>query len=406
MKLSVQSVLLSLALAYCSSATILPRWGKTLEMNSCKGEASGAAYFMTNEPTGNYIIASDIGSDGKLNPRRAVYTSGLGGHANNGGGGDGTISQGAVAVNAASKLLAAVNPGSHTISVFSFDSSNPTDLRLVGAPIASGGEFPTSVSFSKDGKMLCALNGGEVNGIRCFQVSSNSISPLSSTQRSLNLNQTTPETGPPGSVSQIFVAPDGMNASDPGYLAVWDIDSSNSTSPTLSKDFRRISAPSGGQNLFGLVPVKGQQALAVADPAVGYNIIDLSGQNRSASYAVDGQMAICWVAYSEKTGNYYFIDAGADRVTEVAVDGSLKGSTVNNHAVGNNTGPLDPSVATIDGTDYLYVLAAASTEVSVMKLNGAGQTKNVQKLDIIGPASFVGLPVNATNLQGMATYTK
>jgi hypothetical protein len=122
---------------------------------------------MTNEPTGNYIIASDIGSDGKLNPRRAVYTGGLGGHANNGGGGDGTISQGAVAVSAASNTLAVVNPGSHTITVFSFNSSNPTDLKLIGAPIASGGEFPTSVSFSSDGKMLCALNGGEVNGIRC-----------------------------------------------------------------------------------------------------------------------------------------------------------------------------------------------------------------------------------------------
>jgi hypothetical protein len=171
----------------------------------------------------------------------------------------------------------------------------------------------------------------------CFQVTSETISPLSGTHRSLNLNQTTPETGPPGSVSQIFLSPDGKNvvvsvkgtsASNPGYLAVWDIDSSNSTSPSLSKDFRRIQAPTGGQNLFGLVQVKGEQALIVADPAVGYNILDLSGQNRSASYSVDGQMAICWVAHSEKTGNYYFIDPGANRVTEVAVDGSLKGSVV------------------------------------------------------------------------------
>jgi len=156
---------------------------------------------------------------------------------------------------------------------------------------------------------------------------------MTQTQRSLGLNQTTPETGPPGSASQVFVAPDGknavvtvkgQNASAPGYLAVWDV-----INGTLSKEFRTVPAPSGGQTLFGLVQVEEEQALIIADPAIGYDIIDFSGQNRSAAYEVDGQMAICWITYSKKTGNYYMVDAGADRITEVAVDGNLKGTTVN-----------------------------------------------------------------------------
>ncbi|THU97700.1 hypothetical protein K435DRAFT_777889 [Dendrothele bispora CBS 962.96] len=411
MKLTIASVLLAFNLAsYSSAGTILPRWGKTLELNSCRGDASGAAYFMTNEPTGNYIIASDIGSDGKLNPRKAVYTGGLGGHANNGGGGDGLVSQGSIVVSSASNMLAVVNAGSNTISVFSFDPSNPTDLRLVGAPISSGGEFPTSVSFSKDGDMLCSLNGGEINGVGCFKVNSTLIAPMTQTQRSLGLNQTTPATGPPGSASQIFVAPDGknvvvsvkgMSTSAPGYLAVWDI-----INGTLSKDFNTVPAPSGGQTLFGIAPIQGQQALILADPAIGYDIMDFSGQNRSTAVQVDGQMAICWITYSSKTGNYYMIDAGASRITEVNVDNNLKGNTVNNYSTGNNTGPLDTAIATIGGKDYIYTLAARQTEVNVMSLDGPGQAQIVQKLDIAGPASFVGLPINATNVQGMATFSK
>ncbi|THU97699.1 hypothetical protein K435DRAFT_965340, partial [Dendrothele bispora CBS 962.96] len=365
---------------------------------------------MTNEPTGNYIIASDIGSDGKLNTRRAVYTGGLGGHSNNGGGGDGLLSQGSVAVSSTSNMLAVVNAGSSTISLFSIDPSEPSSLKLVGAPISSGGQFPNSVAFNKDGDMVCALNSGEVNGVSCFSVSANSVAPLTQTQRSLGLNQTTPSTGPPGSPSQIFISPDGQNvvvsvkgidASAPGYLAIWDI-----TNGTLSTNSNTIPVPTGGQLPFGFVPIANEQAFVVADPAIGFNIMDMSGQNRSAAYPIDGQKAVCWAAFSSKTGNYYVIDAGASLITEIAVDGDLKASAVKSYSTGNNTGPLDPAVATIGDKDFLYTLTPGTKQVNVMMLNGAGQAQTVQSLDIAGHARSVNVPVNSTNLQGMATFFK
>ena len=57
-------------------------------------------------------------------------------------------------------------PGSNTISVFSIDQKDPASITAIGDPIGSGGEFPVSVAFNKAGDMLCALNGGEVNGVR------------------------------------------------------------------------------------------------------------------------------------------------------------------------------------------------------------------------------------------------
>ncbi|THU97704.1 hypothetical protein K435DRAFT_887757, partial [Dendrothele bispora CBS 962.96] len=253
----------------------------------------------------------------------------------------------------------------NTISLFSCDPSNPTDLRLVGAPISIG--------------------GGEINGVSCVKVNSTVIAPMTQTRRSFGLNQTTPVTGPPGSASQIFVAPDGtnvvvsvkgMSASAHGYLAVRDI-----VNGTLSKDFNTVPAPSGGQTLFGIAPIQGQQALILADPAIGYDTMDFSGQNCSTEVQVDGQMAICWTTYSSKTRNYYMIDAGTSRITEVNVDNDLKGTTgaatVNYYSTGNNTGPLDTAIATIGGKDYIYALAARQTEVNVMSLDGPGQAQIV-----------------------------
>ena len=57
-------------------------------------------------------------------------------------------------------------PGSNTLSLFSIDPSNPIEIKRVGDPIGSGGEFPVSVAFNKAGDVLCALNGGEINGVR------------------------------------------------------------------------------------------------------------------------------------------------------------------------------------------------------------------------------------------------
>ena len=56
--------------------------------------------------------------------------------------------------------------GSNTLTVFQISPNNPSDLKLLGKPVYSGGDFPVSVAINKAGDMVCALNSGALNGVR------------------------------------------------------------------------------------------------------------------------------------------------------------------------------------------------------------------------------------------------
>jgi hypothetical protein len=211
---------------------------------------------------------------------------------------------------------------------------------MLGEPMSSGGEFPMSVAFNKAGNVLCVLNGGAVNGVKCFSVdATNGLKGIAGTVRSLGLNQTTPASGPPGSASHIlFNADDSQVMASvkgvpptPGFLAVWDVAKDGS----LSQTFSSIAPPQGGVNPFGMSLIPGKNAVLAADPAIGFDIIDLSaggnataGAGTSSAVNVTGQGAICWTTHSQKTGHFYVIDAGTSIVTEVSVDGNLKANVV------------------------------------------------------------------------------
>lgn len=56
--------------------------------------------------------------------------------------------------------------GSDTLSSFSINSCDPSDISLLGTPVPTGGEFPVSVAINANGTLACVLNGGRVNGVR------------------------------------------------------------------------------------------------------------------------------------------------------------------------------------------------------------------------------------------------
>ncbi|KAE9400232.1 hypothetical protein BT96DRAFT_975483 [Gymnopus androsaceus JB14] len=350
-------------------------------MSPAVGDAVGALYFITNEQSGNFVVASDIGSDGTVTLRQAVSTGGLGLHGNEGGvdGPDGLFTQGAIKTSAASNMLATVNPGSNTLSLFSIDPSNPIDIKHVGDPVGSGGEFPVSVAFNKAGDTLCALNGGAVNGVSCFQVSSNGLTSLGGTTRSLNLNQTTPATGPAGSASHIIFSEDNTQLivsvkgvpPTPGFLAVWDVAADGS----LSQDFNSIAPPQGGLLPFSMTLIEGTNAILATDAGVGFDIFDLSSSSNDSSVVpIDGQSATCWSSFSNQTGNFYLTDIGTSIVTEVNVSENLQGSIVQQYPQGNNSGTIDNDIASVGGQDFMYVLAANITSIDVLSLNCSGKS--------------------------------
>ena len=83
---------------------------------------------------------------------------------------DALFSQGSIKASKKGQVLATVNAGSNTISLFSIDPKDPTSLTPLGDPVSSEGEFPISLAFNADGTRLCVLNGGAVSGVNCYKV--------------------------------------------------------------------------------------------------------------------------------------------------------------------------------------------------------------------------------------------
>jgi hypothetical protein len=424
MKLTISSVLLSVLLASAVTAAPLEarRSKNKMVMNGNAGQAAaqsavGAAYFITNEPAGNFVVAAAIGSDGKLTLRQATSTGGLGSH-NTGDGPDALFTQGAVKASAAGNIVAAVNAGSNTISVFNIDSTNPTNLEMIGEPVGSGGEFPVSLAINKDGNMVCSLNGGEVNGVACFSVDkTKGLVPIANTVRSLGLNQTTPANGPPGSASHVIFNEDNTQLiasvkgipPTPGIFAIWDIAADGS----LSENFQAVQPPKGGLLPFSMTVIKGKNAILATDPGVGVDIVDLSGgaqsgvaSGASSTLTINGQSATCWSSFSPQTGNFYVTDIGTSQVTEVNVDDNLKPTIVTQYPQGNGTATIDNDIASIGQNDFMFILAPNATQVQVLSLNAPGKATALQTVDIAGPAKAAGLTVSAANLQGMTSFIK
>ncbi|KAF8142452.1 hypothetical protein K438DRAFT_1784774 [Mycena galopus ATCC 62051] len=391
---------------------------------SSNATAVGAAYFMTNEPSGNYLVSATIGSDAKLTLYAATYTEGIGAHGVSPFADDALFSQGSVDVSPTKNFLANVNlnmeftqSGSNTVSVYEIDAANPAILNLIGNPIASGGEFPISLVINQAGTRVCVLNGGQVNGVSCYIFDAkNGLTPIKNSIRSLGLNQTTPDTGPANTASQIIFSPDETQlivSVKSGFLAVWDISSDGSLSSTFS-------TISGGVLPFSLIYVPGQNAIFASDPGVGYDIFNLN-TNTAEAVTVPGQQLICWSVYSSQSGNFYLMDVGTSLVTEVHVSSSLTSSSVTQYSLGSD-GPIDSAVATINKQEYaavldrrishltslcssfIYILAAGATGLNVLSVNGPGEATVYQRVDLVAPAQAAHLPLNGTFLQGMATY--
>ncbi|KAJ7041495.1 hypothetical protein C8F04DRAFT_1300868, partial [Mycena alexandri] len=277
----------------------------------------------------------------------------------------------------------------------------------IGKPISSGGEFPTSFAINTVGNRLCVVNGGKINGTRKFAnycrscytfAASAGLTPLINTIRSLNLNQTTPPTGPANTPSQIIFSPDEKQlivSVKSGYLAVWDIN----TDGSLSTNFQTVT---GGVLPFSLLCVPQKNAIIASDPGVGYDIFNID-TNTAVSFPIPGQTLTCWSVFSKESGNFYMVNVGVSTITEVDVTNSLGSTIVKQYNLGND-GPIDTAVATINNQDFMYSLAANATGLTVLSVNGPGQAKIYQRVDIFGPARAANLMLDASNLQGMATF--
>lgn len=444
MKFSSSFVALSLALSssLVAGAPTASKQQKGQSKNQ-KGQSKGqqnassssvaAAYFINNDPQGNFIIASDIGADGKLTSATAFSSGGRGLHGN-ADGPDGLFSQGSVKVLGSNLFV--VNTGSNTVSMFAINPNQPSQLSVVGAPVSSQGEFPVSLAVSAVSGNVCVLNGGQFNSVACFKPDSQlGLVSIDNSFRELGINQTAgAPTGPAGTVSHLLFNVDGSKLvasvkgvpPNPGFLAVWDVAADGS----LSEQFQAVTPPNGGLLPFGMSNFPhGPMTLVVTDAGIGFDVIDvqaalaqggsgttaitsLAASNvvaggQSSANEVKGQTAVCWTAFSSVVGNFYMTDIGTNIVTEVNVDSSsLKPTIVKQYPLGDGIATIDDDVATIGGQDFLYILAANSTSIEVMALPGPGAAQRIQTFTFNAGQSNGGININPNNLQGMATFVR
>jgi hypothetical protein len=383
----------------------------------------GAAYFMTDDPLGNYIVANHIAQDGTVTFASTTYAGGQGVH------GlssiiepDGLFGQGSVQVSG--NHLFVVNPASDVVAMFAIDQEDPAKLTMVGDVQNTGWEWPTSIAINEKNGHVCVLNGGRLNGVQCFTSNAKTgLKKLPNTNRALGLtNQTTPGTGDPGSSSGILFSLDGTRLhvavkgyfgpegfsqpGAPGHISTWTINADGS----LGEERTDSPAPSGGLLPFGMTQIRGTKALMVADAFIGANIYDFEHGNKaskSIAFHIPNQQMACWATYSEATGHYYFADFEGSTIIEAKVDTkTLEPTYVKTYPLEPNSVPTDIAVGTINGQDYLFNLAPNVTQLNVLQLKPNGQSKYVQHLDIGSAMERAKVTYQSNNLQGMAVYIK
>lgn len=145
---------------------------------SLRAGAQSMLYTMSNEASGNRIMAFPRNDDGSLTGAVSSYTTG-------GTGTDAYLAnQGALAMSTNKKFLYAVNPGSNELSYFYINQDG--SLQLL-SKMPSGGEKPVSVAVNNG--LVYVLNAGGTGNITGFGFNTqgqltqltNSTKPLSGT---------------------------------------------------------------------------------------------------------------------------------------------------------------------------------------------------------------------------------
>ncbi|KIW16325.1 hypothetical protein PV08_06376 [Exophiala spinifera] len=402
--------LLLASLAITSFAAPSQRWKGPPPSGS--GDCGKAIYLITNDQT-NSVVALPIGADGKLSNGSVTATGGSGSNSIDSSNGmpaapDALVAQSSL-TRAGNKIFA-VNAGSNTVSMLSFDPKNPTSLKLVGQPVSLPGQFPNTVAASGKNNLVCVGTTGQVNGVSCSTFSAQGLSAMDDL-RSFDINQTTPPMGPLNTVSQLFFSEDESRLfatvkGDPtvnntGFFSVFPVQAPGCSGVgTLSMQDTR-SSPAGTAVLFGSKIIEGTNNVFVTDASFGGAVLSVDPASNEASLVanqtIDGQKATCWATISKKTGSAFVTDVGVNRLVEMSLTDASILSTTDLSANG------DPGlIDLVAAGNFIYALSPGNgttpAAVSVVDVSGGqGSAKLVQHFSL----ASMGVGKNA---QGMALF--
>lgn len=346
-------------------------------------DGAGAVYTMSNDPTGNEVIAFPRSADGTLGPGVSYATGGD-------GTGAGLGNQGGVALSENNRWLFVVNAGSDSISVFRV---RPDGLYLVGE-FDSGGVQPISLTVDRD--LLYVLNAGgnagDVDSITGFTVGRDgTLDPIAGSTRPLSSDVTAPaqiEFSSDGNV--LVVTEKGTNSIDTYVVGVDGI----ATGPTVF--------PSEGSTPFGFT-ISRQNQLFVSEAAGGvadasslssYLLLDDGNLQVISSAVPTTETAACWAVVTGNGRYVYTTNAGSGTISGYSVDHegriSLLDPDGRTGVPGPGTVPLD--MAFSENDRYLYSLNSGDGTISAFRVNSRGMLFPVDLMAAQGlPAGVNGL---------------
>jgi 6-phosphogluconolactonase (cycloisomerase 2 family) len=313
----------------------------------------------TDSVTNNQVVAYARNADGTLTATGTYDTSGKGGVLA-GSAVDRTASQGAVAYDAAQRLLYAVNAGSNTVTVFAMhDGTKLTRLQVVG----SGGSFPVSVAVR--GNVVYVLNARDGGSLQGYLSLGGRLIAVPAWHGKLGLNPAaTPEfTSTPG---QVAFSPNGRQ------LLVTTKANTNAIDVFAVDLLGGVGRTPVVNSLPGDVPFamafdrSGHLAVAEAGPsAVATFALNRDGTLTPEQTAATGQAATCWIASTGKA--FYTGNAGSSTVTGYSeTAGTL--APLGNTAATQGTVDL---AASPEG-NYLYARGGADGTISEFRVEANG----------------------------------
>jgi 6-phosphogluconolactonase (cycloisomerase 2 family) len=347
--------------------------------NNAHPGSPGAVFIMTNNPSGNSVLAYSRGADGILTWKGTFATNGLGAAGLTGS------NQGGLALSKDAKSLLVVNAGSNDISAFRVNHVGLTFTDKIG----SGGTFPISITIH--GNVVYVLNAGgkDTNGnIAGFHLSDDGqLSPIPESVQPLSGNAASAQISfnPTGSV--LVVAEKSTSLID-----TYIVDSDGvATGPTTHA--------SSGATPFGFdFDNKGQ--LIVSEAAGGpsgtsavssYSLSNTGDLTTLSGSIADTQQAACWLVVTGNSRYAYTANAHSGTISSYSI--ASNGEVTLRQVVAANTGAGNLDLALTSNGGFLYNFINASHTIEGFNVHSDGSLTLVDTVTGV-PAGADGLAAN------------
>lgn len=341
----------------------------------------GFVYTLSNQTSGNEVLAYKRSTDGNLTFFASYATGGN-------GTGSGLGNQGAVVIGGDdddNDILLAVNAGSNTISSFKINGNGSLTLRSTKN---SGGTTPVSITVHEN--LVYVLNAGDDGNISGFTIGENGfLATLHGSVRPLSSNA--------AGAAQISFTANGR------VLAITEKATNKIITYTVNSSGRpgmMHSITSASPTPFGFATGKFGN-IYVSEAAGGAaNASNVSSYHIAWDGAItlaDGpnatnQSAACWVVLTNDGKHVYTTNTASGTVSSfnvMPVSGNLNLSQ--SVAATAQAGPIDAALS--DGSKFLYVLNAGAHSISAFTVQSNGSLTALQTVS--------GLPTGAN---GLAAY--